>query len=330
MKRIMKKIMKKIMKRLITPLIKNSVKQLTTLIRQYKKRSKNTRLIIAVLVIGSFLYFSNALIGWFMSTEEIANTPIPVETVQAKQQNMQQSLQTLGILSGVQEVKLKAACVGRVQQFLATPGAWVETGALLIHIAGGPDIRAPFAGYITDYQVKIGEFVASGTELIDLVNTKKMLLTYRVPELYSNQLKIGQTVDLKVLAFKDKTFQAKVSYISPMIDKKTFTVLVRAELDNPNQDLKPGMSAHISHVLSENLNALVIPEACLMPTLEGYDVLLIREGKLQRQAVTIGGRKSGRAEILSGLTLGESVVMTQNFATQEGAPAKACDWTGEW
>jgi len=315
------------------------MKQLSSVFRQCKsiffpsylsRRSKKSKLILATLALGLLIYFSKTLVGWFMSSGEMASTPLPVETVQPKQQSMQQSILTLGILSGIQEVKLKAPCIGRIQQFLATPGAWVETGTLLIHVAGGPDIRAPFAGFLTDYEVKIGEFVTSGTALIDLVNTKKMLLTYRVPEHYSSQLKMGQTVELKVFAYKDKTFQAKVSYISPVIDKKTFTVLVRAELENPNQDLKPGMSAHVNHVLSIHPVAIVIPEACLMPTIEGYDVMLIREGKLQRQAVSIGGRQSGRAEILSGVTLGESVVMTQNFATQEGVPAKACDWTGEW
>lgn len=306
---------------------KQSITPFRALLMKYWQRHRY--LMIALLVMCSLIAFAQ-FYSWLTGTAQPAEQIMPVETVRAKQQSMHKSIETLGTLSAVQEAKLKASGQGRVQTLVATPGAWVEAGALLINMIGAPNIHAPFAGFITDFQVKAGENINIGTELVDVVNSKKMLLSYRLPEHYANQLKVGQIIEMKVLACKDKTFQASVQFVSPVIDKKTFTVLVRAELDNPDQILKSGMSAHVHHVLSVNPDALVLPEACLMPTLEGYDVLLIREGTLQRQAVTIGDRKLGRVEILTGLRQDESVLLTQNATTQEGAKVKAVDWTGAW
>jgi len=318
--------------------IEQKMEKLSTFSRQsmlplqalFKKYWRSHRyLIIAFLVMCGLIAVAQ-FYSWLTRPAQPAEPIMPVETVRAKQQSMHKSIETLGTLSAVQEAKLKATSQGRVQTLVAQPGTWVEAGALLINMVGAPNVHAPFAGFITDFQVKAGENINTGTELVDVVNSKKMLLSYRLPEHYANQLKVGQTIEMKVLACKDKTFQASVRFVSPVIDKKTFTVLVRAELDNPDQILKSGMSAHVHHVLSVNPDALVLPEACLMPTLEGYDILLVREGKLQRQTVTIGGRKSGRVEILSGLNRDESVLLTQNATTQEGAKVKAIDWTGDW
>lgn len=294
------------------------------------KLTRPWRTTLILISLGFLFYFSQTLYTRFFPTEITKLPPIPVETIQAKEYPMQKTLQTIGVLSGLQEAKLKAAAPGRVQNLFIPPGTWVEAGTLLINIVGGPDLRAPFSGFLTDYQVKVGEWVTSGTELVDLVNNKKMLLTYQVPEYYMQQLKTGQIVYLKIAAFKNKIFQAEVKYISPIIDKKTFTVTIKAELNNPDAILKSGMSAHVQHVLSTHPNALVIPEACLMPTLEGYEVLLIRDGKILRQAVNIGDKKQGRVQILSGVRKGESVVLTQNYATQEGVNAVAKEWGGEW
>jgi len=74
----------------------------------------------------------------------------------------------------------------------------------------------------------------------------------------------------------------------------------------------------------------VIPEACLILTMEGYDVFVIANGKIQKRAVKIGGRRGGKVHILSGISLGESVVMVRTNLVTEGANAIAHDWTGDW
>jgi len=255
---------------------------------------------------------------------------IRVQTVSVKEASMPDSIETIGSLTAEQELKIKSGGVGRITSIEVESGSWVNAGTLLIKIIAAPEVRAPFDGYLTDWLVKPGEYVQSGTELIDIVNTNVLKLVYRIPEQYASKLSNEQTVEVFVKTHPDKTFTGKVFFIAPVVDKKTYTILVKAEVPNPDQDLWPGMSAHVRHVFSFNPKAKVIPESALILTLEGYEVWVVKDGVIQRKTVQLGSRREGRVEILSGVDLGESVIMTRTPATKEGAKVEKEDWLGEW
>ena len=162
------------------------------------------------------------------------------------------------------------------------------------------------------------------------MNTDLLSLTYQVPEHYASQLDLGQRVEVSVKASPGEVFEGVVKFISPVVDDKTHTISIRADVQNPEQNLWPGMSSHIRHVLVMNPQALVIPEASLMLTMEGYEVFVVKQGQIERRKITIGERQSGRVHVLTGLSLGEPVVLTRTALIEEGAPAVAQDWNGDW
>lgn len=90
------------------------------------------------------------------------------------------------------------------------------------------------------------------------------------------------------------------------------------------------MSAHVRQILTEYPKALVIPEAALILTLEGYEVFVVSDGKIGKRTIQIGTRRQGRVHVISGLSLGESVVLVRTNLIAEGASAVANDWTGDW
>lgn len=293
-----------------------------------KRRGKVLLAVVSILVI---LGASKGLYHWISTKSEMqGEQAMAVQTVQAKTLAMSMTVDTVGSLYSVREAKLKAAAPGKVQKFLMESGSFVKKGSQLAEVVGGPELRAPFDGYLTDWKVKEGEFISASTELVDLVDTTLLSLHYRLPEHYAAQLAIGQTVNLAVKALPNRVFKGAVTYISPVIDKKTHTILVHARVDNPEQDLWPGMFARVSHLLQEEAEVIVIPESSLMLTLEGYEVLVVREGKLVRCPVQVGARNRGRAQILAGVKRDESVLLTRNRATREGSLVTAHDWSGDW
>lgn len=153
--------------------------------------------------------------------------------------------------------------------------------------------------------VKVGEHVNAGTTLIQLVDTKNLWVSYKIPEYYASHLALGQRVVLTVRSTTetDQSVTGSVVFIAPIVDPKTHTISIKATLENPNHDLWPGMFAQVDQHLNTIQDTLVIPEACLIKTLEGYEVLMITEGKLQKRSVTVGARQKARAQILSGLSL---------------------------
>lgn len=290
---------------------------------------KHYVLVIAVIGILLLLAASKALYQYLMPSQPII-APLQVQTIRVKEAPMPDLIGTVGTLTAKTELKIKAGASGRVQQLLVEAGSWVKEGTLLANIIAAPEVTAPFDGYLTDWQVKTGEYVTAGTELIELVNTDLLFLTYRVPEHYAGRLESGQTVQVSVKAFPSQIFEGTVHFISPVIDRKTYTILIRAIVKNPHQNLWPGMSAHVDHLLATHPKALVIPEACLMLTMEGYEVFVVADGKIQRRRVQVGEKQSGRVHIKSGLSLNEPVVLTRAGLIEEGSQAVANDWSGDW
>lgn len=285
---------------------------------------------IAIMGILMLLGLSPSLYRYLMREKEPLPLPIEVQTVRVKEVSMPELIETVGTLAAKDEITIKAAGAGKIQRILVESGSLVRQGTLLAETVGSPEIRAPFDGYLTDWLVKPGEYVGVGTALIDLVNTESLSLTYRVPESYSSKLNVEQTVEVSVKAFPNEIFQSVVKYVAPVVDKKTYTILIRATVKNSDQRLWPGMSAHVRQILKEYPNALVIPEAALILTLEGYEVFVIIDGKIEKRTVSIGTRRQGRVHVLSGLKLGDAVVLVRTSLITEGSAASPNDWAGDW
>jgi multidrug efflux pump subunit AcrA (membrane-fusion protein) len=302
-------------------------KQISKQLIRVKQRPVLWSAIIGIVVL---LGFSQVIFRYLMTPPIQLPLAIDVQTVRVKLVAMPVLIETVGTLTAKDELNLKAVGDGKIQQLVSDAGSYVKTGDLLAKIIPGLEVRAPFNGYLTDWLVKPGEYVRAGTPLIDLVNIESLSLTYKVPESYSSKLKADQVVEVSVKAFPDRLFQGVVKYISPVVDKKTFTILIRATIENAGQDLWPGMSGHVRHLLAEHPNALVIPESSLILTMEGYEVFVVQDGKIEKKSITIGTRRHGRVEVLSGLKAADSVVLVRTSAIAEGAVAVANDWAGDW
>jgi membrane fusion protein, multidrug efflux system len=99
-------------------------------------------------------------------------------------------------------------------------------------------------------------------------------------------------------------------------------VILRAQLTNKGGILKPGMFARVRLLLSENADAVVIPEQSLVPQGDEQFVFKVIEGKAVRTKVEIGTRRDGRVEITNGLALGETVVVAGWQRLRDGASVR--------
>lgn len=286
---------------------------------QYIKTLLKYRCFI-LFTVGFVLLFFALKYGyrWIDMLRQTKEPPLAVQTVTVKEAPMSKVVQTIGSLTAGKEIKLKATAPGKIAELCVEAGSFVRAGTELITIIGGAKVTAPFDGYLGDWQVKLGDYVTVGTELADFVNTDLLSVTYRLPEQYAPSLDLNQEIELKVSAFPEDVFSGKLRFISPMIDRKTYTILLRAEIPNPNEKLWPGMSVYVKHILEKNDKALVVPESAIKLTLEGYELLLVSEGKLVRRPVTLGNQSAGLVQVISGVNLNDVVLLTQTNATKEG------------
>jgi len=166
-------------------------------------------------------------------------------------------------------------------------------------------IKAPFAGIVGPRAVSAGQFVNVGEPLVTLTDDARVKVSYSVPEAHLAELRVGQPVEIKVAAFGDRVFPGEVQLINPQVDESTRTVEVRAIADNPDRLLRPGMFARVGTITGTRPQAVVVPEAALVPSLTGFAVYVVDTAASNTVArltkVDLGQRMSGRVEVRKGL-----------------------------
>ncbi|WP_050424827.1 efflux RND transporter periplasmic adaptor subunit [Bradyrhizobium tropiciagri] len=188
-------------------------------------------------------------------------------------------------------------------------------------------VRAPFEGDLGVRQVEVGQYLTAGTQIVSLTDLSVLYANMTVTEKQSSQIKVGQTVRIKVDAYPGRTFEGKITTIEPQIATDTRNIKVQATIQNPDSILKPGMFATTTIVLPDKPPVVTVPETAVDYTLYGDSVFLITEKKgedgkttltAERTFVKTGNRLEGRVEILKGLKAGDKVVAVGQIKLQSG------------
>jgi membrane fusion protein (multidrug efflux system) len=179
------------------------------------------------------------------------------------------------------------------------------------------EVRAPFPGRIGIRYVSPGAYVSPKDVLAVLEDVSRIKLDFTVPERYALSIKQGQTVDF-TLPGSSEAYQAAIWAIQPGIDVQTRNIQVRALTGNPEGIFIPGYSVKVHIDLTEPGKELYIPTQCLIPTLKGYNVCTLRQGKAAMFPVLTGNRNEESVHILEGVSQGDTVIMTNLLRIRQG------------
>ena len=179
-------------------------------------------------------------------------------------------------------------------------------------------IVAPLDGILGPRVVSPGQYVIAGAPLGTLVDASKVKVNFRIPERQLMQVKHGQKGRIRVSAYSERAFEGEVDLIAPEVDAATRTVGVRLIAPNAEGLLKPGMCARIELVVATRNQALVVPEAALVPSLDQFSVYTVENGVAHLRAVKIGNRLPSKAEIREGLLPGQEIVVSGTQKLVEG------------
>jgi len=180
-------------------------------------------------------------------------------------------------------------------------------------------IHAPFAGTIGLRSTSEGDYLSSGQDIVTLINSNPIKLEFRIPEVYLSEVAIGQKVDVRVDAFRGEAFSGEVYAIAPEVEVGGRSFMVRAQIPNDDSRLVPGLFAQVELVLDRKENALLIPEAALMPAGDQQYVYRIDDGKAARAEVSLGMRQGDFVEVISGLNPGAQVVTAGQMKIMDGS-----------
>ena len=193
-------------------------------------------------------------------------------------------------------------------------------------------IRAPFAGIVTSKNAQPGEMISpmsSGgftrTGICTIVDMTSLEIDVDVNESFINRIQPGQPVEARLDAYSEWQIPAKVIAIIPTADRQKATVKVRVGFDQLDPRILPDMGVKVAFHSAGAAAAkparagVTIPKSALQQV-DGRDVVwVVRDGRVERRAVTVSQTDGNETIIGAGVTSGESVVVDPPRGLTDGA-----------
>lgn len=172
-------------------------------------------------------------------------------------------------------------------------------------------IAAPISGTIADRETTVGESGEdAGKKVMTIINGSSVQASANVYEKDLDLIQVGQQVQIKVASLPNRTFQGRISVVGSVVEGETRVVPVKAQLDNPNGVLKPGMFAELEVLTDHTPTALLtVPKSALVTTNDKKTIVFVQNGTAFEPTEVTLGRESGEfVEVKNGLFDGDRVV----------------------
>jgi RND family efflux transporter MFP subunit len=179
-------------------------------------------------------------------------------------------------------------------------------------------IHAPFAGWVGLIDVAIGDRLSASDEVATLTDRSEILIDFRVPERAVGLVEPGMPLEARPLGISGPPLSGEVHAVDNVIDRASRTLRVQGRLDNDDDRLRAGMAFAVALRFPGETMAAVDPLAVQWAA-EGSYVWAVRDGAVQRVAVTIRQRDAGRVLVEGDLTPGDTVVVEGVQSLRPGA-----------
>ncbi len=191
-------------------------------------------------------------------------------------------------------------------------------------------LRAPFDGHLGIRAVDLGQYLSAGTTIVTLQALDPIFVDFFVPQQSVDQVRLGQTITVKVDAFRGQTFTGEISALNPKVDSGSRNVEIRATLQNPEHKLLPGMYATVDIAAGVPQSYLTLPQTAITYNPYGDTVYVVDSkagdapGKpphlIARQTfVTTGPTRGDQVAVLKGIDEGDLIVTAGQIKLHNGS-----------
>ncbi len=196
-------------------------------------------------------------------------------------------------------------------------------------------VRAPFAGMVVSKDAQRGEMVSpvsagggfTRTEIATIVDMASLEIEVDVNESYIARVVPGQRVDAVLDAYPEWHIPAKVRTVIPTADRQKATVKVRISLDKLDPRILPDMGVKVSFLADEApgakaSTAVLVPNAAVRQADGRNVVFVVRDGVVERRAVSVGAAAGSNVEVTAGVAAGDEVVVSPPASLRDGERVK--------
>jgi len=181
-------------------------------------------------------------------------------------------------------------------------------------------LLSPLSGIVTARNYDNGDMYSGQTPVLTIMQINPVKLLVNVSESYYSKIKIGMSINVTFDVFEGQSFKGNVSLIYPVIDDRTRTFSVEIKMNNNSNKVRPGMFARVNLEFGKAKGIVVADQAIVKQAGSGAKfVYIYNDGKVQFKQVEIGRRIDNEYEIISGLSVGEQVVIAGQAKLVDGS-----------
>lgn len=178
-------------------------------------------------------------------------------------------------------------------------------------------IKAPISGYINSDNITVGQFLAGGTPVCEIVNNNSLKLNIKVSEKEVYKIKKGEIVNISLGAFPGEKFSGRIGSIAEKADAgMKFNVEVILA-NSAKRHLKCGLYAEVELPV-KNDSKLIIKKECIVGSMENPVVYVAENGKAVKRTLVIGQSNDKLVEVLNGLSAKEEVITSGQLNLKDG------------
>ncbi len=283
-------------------------------------RKKVIWIVVIVLIVGIGFRLMMRKEILDRKPKDVGGSLVPVAIQEVKSGDLELILSFVGDVKGEDQVTVYSEATGRLSRYLVEEGAWVKKDqviALVDRAVTGMEfeeakVKSPLSGTVGRLYLDKGSTIGLETPVALIARMDRVKVEFSIPEKDMVKVSKEQQARVRVDAYPDRTFNGKLTRLSPVVDPATRSAYAEITLPNPHHSLKPGMFAEIDIVVVASKGAVVVPKDAILeePNSGSSLVFVVEGGSAIKKLIETGISQQGLVEVKSGLNFGEKIVVT--------------------
>jgi membrane fusion protein (multidrug efflux system) len=184
-------------------------------------------------------------------------------------------------------------------------------------------ITAPFDGLLGLRGVSVGALLTPGDKITTLDSVANLEMDFDLAELYLPRIKVGQTINALSIVYPEHIFKGEIVTLDSRIDPNTRSIKVRAKIQNKDALLRPGMLLTLDLIDQQRVTKMLPEEAVFMRANKHLVYKVSPAMIVSEQSIEIGIRQNGQVEVISGLAVGDKIVLQGLLKVKTGSKVKS-------
>jgi multidrug efflux pump subunit AcrA (membrane-fusion protein) len=187
-------------------------------------------------------------------------------------------------------------------------------------------VLAPISGVIASLPAQVGMKISQSSMIASISGGGGLEIQLHVAERFIYRIKMGLPCEITLDAYPADSFRGRISEISPVVDTSSRTMMIKVNVDNPDDKLKAGMFANVKIITEEKNNVITVPEnAVLQRSSERFVYKIVDDPSdsnvktAQKVPVTLGLNVDNYFEITDGLEAGDQIVVRGQTTLTDGS-----------